>query len=189
MKNYAKKALSMALALLMCFTVFALDWSGLRADAMGATNPKHRFYVTAQQVDRKSDSMDGQEGQTGSCTVTMKHGNGNGSGQTSGSKSGLTVLVDSDSGSEVEVYNAYKDSAYGYDGEVHVTITIENDVITEISAYSDEEEPEYFDSAYETVAGDILNYQTCEVDAVSGATYSSNAIMKAVKKCLEQARR
>ncbi|SEL24450.1 FMN-binding protein [Ruminococcus albus] len=89
------------------------------------------------------------------------------------------------------IYNngTYEDSAYGYDGEVHVTITIENDVITEISAYSDEEEPDYFDSAYETVAGDILNYQTCEVDAVSGATYSSNAIMKAVKKCLEQARK
>ncbi|WP_295153613.1 FMN-binding protein [uncultured Ruminococcus sp.] len=89
------------------------------------------------------------------------------------------------------IYNngTYKDSAYGYDGEVYVTITIENDIITEISAYSDEEEPEYFDSAYETVAGDILNYQTYEVDAVSGATYSSNAIMKAVKKCLEQARR
>ena len=89
------------------------------------------------------------------------------------------------------IYNngTYEDSAYGYDGEVHVKITIENDVITEISAYSDEEEPDYFDSAYETVAGDILYYQTYEVDAVSGATYSSNAIMKAVKKCLEQARR
>ena len=89
------------------------------------------------------------------------------------------------------IYNngTYKDSAYGYDGEVHVTLTIENDVITEISAYSDEEDPEYFDSAYETVAGDILYYQSCEVDAVSGATYSSNAIMKAAKKCLEQARK
>ena len=89
------------------------------------------------------------------------------------------------------IYNngTYEDSAFGYDGDVHVTITIENDVITEISAYSDEEEPDYFDSAYETVAGDILRYQSCEVDAVSGATYSSNAIMKAVKKCLEQARK
>ena len=89
------------------------------------------------------------------------------------------------------IYNngTYEDKAYGYDGDVHVTITIENDVITEISAYSDEEEPEYFDSAYEKIAGDILYYQSYEVDAVSGATYSSNAIMNAVKKCLEQARK
>ena len=68
-------------------------------------------------------------------------------------------------------------------------MTIENDIITEISAYTDEEETEYFDTAYEIIVGDILYFQDYEVDAVSGATYSSNAIMKGVKKCLDQARK
>ena len=89
------------------------------------------------------------------------------------------------------IYNngTYEDSAFGYDGYIHVTVTIENDIITEIYAYTDEEETEYFDSAYEIIAGDILYYQSCDVDAVSGATFSSNAIMKGVKKCLDQARK
>ncbi|WP_294486230.1 FMN-binding protein [uncultured Ruminococcus sp.] len=68
-------------------------------------------------------------------------------------------------------------------------MTIENDIITEISAYTDEEETEYFDTAYEIIVGDILYFQDYEVDAVSGARYSSNAIMKGVKKCLDQARK
>ncbi|MBR0528203.1 MAG: FMN-binding protein [Ruminococcus sp.] len=89
------------------------------------------------------------------------------------------------------IYNngTYEDSAFVYDGYIHVTVTIENDIITEIYAYTDEEETEYFDSAYEIIAGDILYYQSCDVDAVSGATFSSNAIMKGVKKCLDQARK
>ena len=89
------------------------------------------------------------------------------------------------------IYNngTYEDSAFGYDGYIHVTVTIENDIITEISAYTEEEETEYFDTAYEIIVGDILYFQDYEVDAVSGATYSSNAIMKGVKKCLDQARK
>ncbi|HOV41982.1 MAG TPA: FMN-binding protein [Oscillospiraceae bacterium] len=34
----------------------------------------------------------------------------------------------------------------------------------------------------------ILNIQNCDVDAVSGATYSSKAIMDAVEKALESAK-
>ncbi|MBR1862729.1 MAG: FMN-binding protein [Ruminococcus sp.] len=83
----------------------------------------------------------------------------------------------------------YEAKAYGYDGYIHVTITIEDDLITDISAYTDEEETEYFDMAYELIGQDILDCQTYDVDAVSGATYSSEAIIKAVRKCLEQALR
>ncbi|WP_242871978.1 MULTISPECIES: FMN-binding protein [unclassified Ruminococcus] len=89
------------------------------------------------------------------------------------------------------IYNdgTYTDTAYGYDGLVHVTITIENDIITSLTAFSEEEEPDFFNMAYETIANAILKSQSTDVDAVSGATYSSNAIKKAVKKCLEQAKK
>ena len=66
---------------------------------------------------------------------------------------------------------------------------IENDVITSLTASTDEEETEYFDMAYGTMAQDIINRQSPDVDGVSGATYSSDDIKKALKKCLEKARR
>lgn len=90
----------------------------------------------------------------------------------------------------VSVYQngTFSASAYGYDGDVSVTITIENDYITEIRATTSESDEWYFDSAYATVCSQILNTQSTNVDAVSGATYSSNAIMSAVQKALDSAR-
>lgn len=91
----------------------------------------------------------------------------------------------------VYIYNngEYTEKAFGYDGFITVTITIENDVITSLTASTDEEETEYFDMAYGTMAQDIINKQSPDVDGVSGATYSSDDIKKALKKCLEKARR
>lgn len=89
------------------------------------------------------------------------------------------------------VYNDgdFSASAYGYDGDVHITITIENDVIISISGYTDESDNWYFDSASGQIIPAILNSQNADVDAYSGATYSSNAIMQAVRKALDSARK
>jgi uncharacterized protein with FMN-binding domain len=81
----------------------------------------------------------------------------------------------------------YSSSAYGYDGNVYVTITIENDVITSISAYTEESDEWYFNSAEGSVISQIISSQSTNVDAVSGATYSSEAIMSAVRKAMNSA--
>ncbi|MDE6679689.1 MAG: FMN-binding protein, partial [Ruminococcus sp.] len=82
----------------------------------------------------------------------------------------------------------YSASAYGYDGDVYVDITVENDVITAIHARTEESDEWYFNSAQESVISSILSSQSTSVDAVSGATYSSKAIMEAVKKALDSAK-
>ena len=82
----------------------------------------------------------------------------------------------------------YTAKAYGYDGDVEVTITIENDVITNITGNTYESDPWYFDEAYGPVASQILSSQSTDVDSVSGATYSSEAIMSAVAAALDSAR-
>ncbi len=91
----------------------------------------------------------------------------------------------------VYVYNngTYTATAYGYDGDVEITITIENDVITSINGYSLESDPWYFEQASASVYQQILANQNPNVDAVSGATYSSKAIMSAVQSALDSARR
>lgn len=84
----------------------------------------------------------------------------------------------------------YTAKAYGYDGYIHVTLTIENDIITSFSAYTEEESEEdqaYFNMAYGPVGQAIVSSSSSDVDGVSGATISSDAIKMAAKKCLKQA--
>lgn len=98
-----------------------------------------------------------------------------------------------DTNEETTAQNVYKDgtytgTAYGYDGDITVTIIIENDVITAIDASSAEEDLWYFEQAESPVVRAILDSQSTSVDAVSGATYSSKGIMKAVENALAQAK-
>ena len=91
------------------------------------------------------------------------------------------------------VQNKYKDgkfsgSAYGYDGNIYVTITIKDDKITNIEATSDESDPWYFESCVENVTSQIISSQSTNVDATSGATYSSEGIMAAVEQALNSAK-
>lgn len=91
------------------------------------------------------------------------------------------------------VQNKYKDgkfsgSAYGYDGNIYVTITIKDDKITNIEATSDESDPWYFESCVQNVTSQIIASQSTSVDATSGATYSSEGIMAAVGQALNSAK-
>ena len=82
----------------------------------------------------------------------------------------------------------YEAEAEGYAGKVHVKLSIENDVITSISAWADEDDPEYFGDAMNTVIPQIGAKVSADgIDACSGATYSSNGIIEAARKALEQA--
>lgn len=89
------------------------------------------------------------------------------------------------------VYNngVYTASAYGYDGDIIVSVTIENDKIISIKADSEESDLWYFDSAADAVISRIISAQNTEVDAVSGATFSSKGIMSAVANALASAKR
>lgn len=91
----------------------------------------------------------------------------------------------------VYIYNngTYTASAYGYDGDVQVSVTIENDVIISITGSTNESDSWYYDSAAPYVISQILASQNTQVDAYSGATYSSDAIMTAVADALNMARK
>lgn len=91
----------------------------------------------------------------------------------------------------VYIYNngTYTAAAYGYDGDIEVSVTIENDVIVDITGGTYENDSWYYDSAAPHVISQILNTQSTQVDAYSGATYSSDAIMAAVAAALDMARK
>lgn len=87
----------------------------------------------------------------------------------------------------------YKDGVYygtgeGYKGDVKVAIVIENQKIQYILIMENEDDKEYFTKA-KGVLEDVLKYQRTDVDTVSGATYSSNGILEAIKKALGNAKK
>ncbi|WP_314032829.1 FMN-binding protein, partial [Mogibacterium timidum] len=80
----------------------------------------------------------------------------------------------------------YEGTATGYGGPLTVRITIKDGKLTDIKVVSHTETPEYFSRA-SAVIGKILRSGNVNVDSVSGATISSNAIKKAVADALQKA--
>lgn len=78
----------------------------------------------------------------------------------------------------------YTGSGSGFRGDTTVSVTVENGYITDISVVSYVDDYKYFKKAESSVITAILNSQDVNVDAVSGATFSSNGIMEAVANAI-----
>lgn len=77
----------------------------------------------------------------------------------------------------------YKGSATGFSGPVTVAVTIMDKKITSIDILSSTDDEAFFNRA-KGVIDRIISSQSLDVDVVSGATYSSNGIIGAVKNAL-----
>lgn len=80
----------------------------------------------------------------------------------------------------------YRASSYGYSSNVEVEVEVKNGKIANIDIVSQNETPEYFKKAL-SVKDEIISKQSVDVDSVSGATLSSNAIKLAVFQALKKA--
>ena len=80
----------------------------------------------------------------------------------------------------------YTAEAMGFEGKITVQVTVAEDKITDITILSAEDEEEYLSRAKRVIPA-ILEGQSPNVDAVSGATYSSTGILNAVKLALAKA--
>ena len=82
---------------------------------------------------------------------------------------------------------SYTASARGFGGQITVKVVILDGKISDIQIVNaSAETPSYMASAKKVISR-ILSSQSPNVDTVSGATYSSNGIINAVKKALRQA--
>ena len=100
---------------------------------------------------------------------------------------------DSQAIDEDSISGAYKDGecfgkASAYNGNVEVKVTISGGKITAIDIVKTKDDEEYFFDAQKKVIPEILEKQSTDVDAVAGATTSSEGICHAVQKALEQAK-
>ncbi|MBR2287953.1 MAG: FAD-dependent oxidoreductase [Clostridia bacterium] len=81
----------------------------------------------------------------------------------------------------------YTASSAGMGGEVPVTLSISGGQITEVAVGENNETPGIGTLAIEQLPDVIVDQQSADVDVVTGATITSNAILSAVKQCLVQA--
>lgn len=82
----------------------------------------------------------------------------------------------------------YTSTAAGFGGDITVSMTFSPDQILEVHVTGDKETEGIGSNAVEGLPGLILEAQSVEVEAVSGATVSSRAIMLAAEDCILQAK-
>lgn len=102
---------------------------------------------------------------------------------------GLSALGVSVIAEEKGIYTpgTYSATANGM-GKVTVTMTFDANAITAVVVDTSNETTGIGSHLGEKFAEQILAAQGAEVDAVSGATITSNAVMKAAKACIDQAK-
>ena len=81
----------------------------------------------------------------------------------------------------------YTGTAEGFGGDLVVDVTISGGEITDVTVRPHQETPFIADSAIEELTGKIVQTQSANVEAVSGATYTSKALIAAVEEALNKA--
>ena len=82
----------------------------------------------------------------------------------------------------------YYGTAEGYHGDIKVAVVIQDHTIKAILVTEKQDDADFFNRAME-VLKNMMKQQSTDVDIVSGATYSSNGLIGAVKNALEEAKK
>lgn len=124
--------------------------------------------------DNNTGNTDNNTGTNGTGTGTGTNGtgtNGNGTGTNGGNgAAGAGTL---------------QGSAQGYGGEVTVTVTVDGDDIVSVEAVGEKETQGVGSKAIDELPDKIEDADSTDVEVVTGATVTSNAIKEAVDKALE----
>ena len=78
----------------------------------------------------------------------------------------------------------YSGEANGLNGPIKVEVKVDANKILEVKILEHKESPGISDNAMKNIPQSIVEYQSLNIDTVSGATYSSNGILEAVKNAL-----
>ena len=79
---------------------------------------------------------------------------------------------------------AYEASVNGMGGPVEVTAEFSESAIVSVTAVGEKETKGLGDVALEKLIPAVMQAQSAEVDAVAGATITSNAMLQAVASCI-----
>ena len=150
------------------------------AESKGSAETEAEKKGSAESIGNGEDRSDSSE------KVTEAAGEKDSTNSSNGSS-------DSQSSDASSASGAYKDGEYlgkasAYNGNVEVKVTISGGKMTAIDIVKTKDDEDYFFDAQKKVIPEILEKQSTDVDAVAGATTSSEGIAHAVEKALEQAK-
>lgn len=136
-------------------------------------------------VAANSTEVDDVAGATVSSTAikaavadALKQASGaSGSGAGAGSGSDAVSLSD----------GTYQAQAQGNNGPVEISMTVSGGKISDIQIVNHEETDGIYNVPFEIIPPQVIQYQSLAVDAVGGATVSSNALKTAISDCIRQA--
>ena len=124
---------------------------------------------------------------TGTETATDADINADTNTPTGSGTTGETTEVAEESDGLGGADGVYEGQSAGYGGPIVARVTIRSGAIENIEVTGDSETEGLGSVAVEKLPGKMLEEKTIQVDGVSGATISSNAIKKAVKAALANA--
>ena len=136
-----------------------------------------------QILKAQSAEVDGVSG----ASVTsgaVKEAAGKAFAQASGQE---TADVPKPEGDNLFVPGTYTGTAKGFGGDINVTVTLSENKIEDIKIEGDHETENIGSFAVSMLGDKILEAQSPEVDALSGATVSSNGIIRALNSALTMA--
>jgi uncharacterized protein with FMN-binding domain/ferredoxin len=148
----------------------ALSSSGSESQTSGQSTSDSAAAQTTQETDT-------QQAQGGIQDTENAAESGSTASADASESVSLTSLTDLKDGT-------YTGSGTGLRGETDVTVTVSGGKITDITIDSYQDDQQFFERAESTVVQEIIDNQSVNVDAVSGATYSSNSIKEAVANAL-----
>ena len=100
---------------------------------------------------------------------------------------GKTSAREENKSGDIYTAGVYTASAEGYSGPVTVAVEFDGSSILSVHVLSHSETVNISDRAIDELPSRIVEAQTWDVDAVSSATFTSDAIREAVRDCLAQA--
>jgi uncharacterized protein with FMN-binding domain len=136
--------------------------------------------TTNTTTDTTTDTTTNTTTDTTTDTAASSEAAASDAGTASGSSSLVTF-----SGAQLKD-GTYEGSADGYEGTITVSVTVSGGQVTDITVVSESDSPQFFNQA-KTLLDTIISGQTLEVDAVSGATFSSAGLINATADALQQA--
>jgi uncharacterized protein with FMN-binding domain len=121
-------------------------------------------------------------------TVTLPSTSEQETNSESESKSTKNSAKTEDSDSSTDGYEdgTYYGTGTGFEGEIKVKVTIKKGKINKIEIVKSQDGESYLESA-SALLSKIIKKQSTNVDTVSGATYSSNGLIEAVRAALKKA--
>lgn len=171
---------------IVCLFLSVFYSAGKYRAALEAKVDKSRMQETVAESKESPEASGSGEDKSDSSEKASEVAGDKASANSSNGSSDSQAGANSASG--VYQDGEYLGKASAYNGNVEVKVTISGGKMTAIDIVKTKDDEDYFFDAQKKVIPEILEKQSTDVDAVAGATTSSEGIAHAVQKALEQAK-